>query len=92
MHATSIPSGDLSVNPSALVLSTEEVRLLSGGYVRPADQLRALHARGYHRAYRSKRTGHVVVERMHVDAVASGTALATGRSGRSRPSLRLATR
>ncbi|NHK98963.1 DUF4224 domain-containing protein [Rubrivivax benzoatilyticus] len=70
------------------MLSPEEVRLLSGGYVRPADQLRALHERGYHRAHRSRRTGRVVVERAHYDAVAAGHTHAPVLGGRPRPRLR----
>jgi hypothetical protein len=87
----SCPSDEPPATASALILSPEEVRLLSGGYVRPADQLRALHARGYHRAHRSRRTGRVVIERVHVDTVASGAAPAISRAGRPRPTLRLGT-
>ncbi|MBK1615399.1 hypothetical protein CKO44_18220 [Rubrivivax gelatinosus] len=73
---------------AALVLSPEEVRELSGGYLRAADQLRALRQRGFHRAYRSQRTGRVVVERAHYDAVAAGRT-GTGDHGASaRPKLR----
>lgn len=54
------------------VLSPFEVERLSGGYKRPADQLRALHARGFYRAYIGKVTRQVILERPHYDAVCAG--------------------
>jgi len=54
------------------VLSPDEVRSAAGGYKRPADQLRELHRRGFWRAYRSKLTGEVIVERPHYDSVSAG--------------------
>lgn len=53
-------------------MSPAEVEQAAGGYKRPAEQLRELHRRGFYRAYRSKVTGQVVVERPHYDAVATG--------------------
>lgn len=74
----------------SLTLTEDEVREASGGYTRPADQLRALHQRGFVRAWRSKLTGRVVLERAHYDAVASGQGAAANdpRAGRPRPKLR----
>lgn len=50
---------------------TELVKLTR--YARPGDQLRELHKRGFHRAYRA-RDGSVVLERPHYEAVCSGGA------------------
>lgn len=55
-----------------LNLSAQEVVDASGGYVRPADQLRALHQRGFSRAFRRKDAGPVILERAHYDAVVRG--------------------
>ena len=68
------------------VLSPEEVMRAAGGYKRPADQLRELHRRGFHRAWRSKVTGEVILERPHYDAVAAGLQAGTQPAGR--PQLR----
>lgn len=57
---------------NTLNLSPEEVQDAAGGYLRPADQLRELHARGFTRAYRSRITGKVVLERGHYEAVVAG--------------------
>jgi hypothetical protein len=40
--------------------------------VRPADQLKALHARGFVRAFRRNGAGPVILERAHYDAVVRG--------------------
>jgi hypothetical protein len=59
--------------PTTLNLSPSEVTDASGGYVRPADQLKALHARGFVRAFRrSDGKGPVILERAHYDAVVRG--------------------
>lgn len=58
--------------PPALNLAPAEVADASGGYVQPVRQLRALHDRGFSRAYISKATGRVVLERAHYDAVVRG--------------------
>jgi hypothetical protein len=56
-----------------LNLSEQELVDASGGYVRPADQLRELHRRGFARAWRTHNgKGHVVLERAHYDAVVTG--------------------
>lgn len=73
----------------SVTLSPEEVQAASGGYKRPAEQLRELHRRGFFRAYRSKVTGEVVLERPHYDAVAAGIQPSTQPG--SRPRLRIAT-
>lgn len=52
-----------------MLLDEAEVVALSGGYKRPTEQLRELHARGYFRATRSNLTGRVDVARAHVLAV-----------------------
>lgn len=58
---------------TSLNLTYDEVVEASGGYVRPADQLRALHARGFVRAWRRREgSGPVVLERAHYDAVTRG--------------------
>lgn len=50
-----------------LTLSPDELREITGGYTRPADQLRVLRERGFHRATILR--GHLVLERSHYDAV-----------------------
>ena len=47
-----------------------ELAEISGGYQRPADQLRVLHSRGFWRAAILK--GRLVLERSHYDAVTRG--------------------
>ena len=59
----------LTAKQSSLNLTPEEVQEASGGYQRPADQLKHLHARGFTRAFKSGLTGRVVLERGHYDAV-----------------------
>jgi hypothetical protein len=81
MHADAVADDFRSV------LSPEEVRRAAGGYKRAADQLRELHRRGFFRAYRSKVTGEVVLERPHYDAVSAGLAPGIQPAGR-RPQLR----
>lgn len=54
------------------VLSAQEIERVSGGYKRASDQLRALHARGFYRAYIGKVTRQVILERPHYDAVCAG--------------------
>lgn len=61
----------------SVTLSPAEVEAASGGYKRPAEQLRELHRRGFYRAYRSKVTGQVILERPHYDAVAAGQSQGT---------------
>lgn len=58
---------------AGLHLDEDEVREASGGYRRPADQLKALHARGFVRAYiPSVGKKRVLLERAHHDAVVRG--------------------
>lgn len=78
---------------SELTLSPDELRALTG-YKRPADQLRKLHALGFYRARRGSVTGEVILERAHVQAVASGapgSAANDGGEARNRPRLRAVT-
>jgi hypothetical protein len=71
----------------SLILSHEELVALTG-YRRPAEQLKALHARGFARAWRN-RLGQVVLERAHYDAVCSRAGAANDpAAGRPRPVLR----
>ena len=59
--------------PPSLNLTQAEVQEAAGGYVRPADQLRELHARGFTRAYIPKvGPRRVVLERGHYEAVIAG--------------------
>lgn len=56
-----------------LNLTEDEVREAAGGYLRPADQLRELHARGFVRAKVSTvGRKRVILERGHYEAVISG--------------------
>ena len=67
----------------SVTLTDAEVQALAGGLKQPARQLRALHARGYWRAYIG-RAGSVVVERAHYEAVSSGQATAPARAPKVR--------
>lgn len=66
-----LPGTRPTVERPGLNLTPEEVVEASGGYVRPADQLRSLHARGFVRAWR-RPGGPVILERAHRDAVVCG--------------------
>jgi hypothetical protein len=55
-----------------LTLTDAELEELTGGLTQPAAQLRRLRERGYYRAWRSKVTGRVVLERAHAEAVQAG--------------------
>lgn len=57
---------------AGLNLTRAEVEEASGGYVRPADQLRALQALGFTRAFRRNGGGPVILERGHYEAVIAG--------------------
>jgi hypothetical protein len=69
---------------SSITLSEAEIEAITG-YVQPAAQLAELLRRGFDRARRSSRTGMVIVERAHYDAVCAGTRLA--RAPEIRPRL-----
>jgi hypothetical protein len=59
-------------NPAPLSITLTDDELLElTRYSRPSDQLRALHKRGFSRAYLD-RFGQVVLERAHFLAVCSG--------------------
>lgn len=62
---------ELPSKPSTLNLDAQELVDASGGYVRPADQLKALHARGFTLAFRGMH-GKVVLPRAHYEAVLRG--------------------
>lgn len=56
-----------------LNLTEQEVRDACGGYMRPADQLRELHARGFTRAWiTAVGRKRVILERAHYEAVTRG--------------------
>lgn len=55
-----------------ILLSAAEIQLVTGGYLRPGDQLRELHRQGFYRARRSRITGRIVLERAHYAAVCAG--------------------
>jgi len=57
---------------TTITLSEAEIEAITG-YVQPASQLAELLRRGFDRARRSSRTGMVIVERAHYDAVCAGT-------------------
>lgn len=57
---------------TSITLSEAEIEAITG-YVQPASQLAELLRRGFDRARRSSRTGMVIVERAHYDAVCAGT-------------------
>lgn len=67
-------------------LSADEIERLSGGYTRPAEQLRELLKLGYWRARRSKLNGKVILERPHFEAVSRGQD--TAPTEQSAPKLR----
>lgn len=54
-----------------LLLSEAEIRKVCGGYVQPAKQLAELQRQGFYRARRA-RTGEVILERAHYDAICAG--------------------
>lgn len=51
----------------SLTLGPDELREITGGYERQADQLRVLRERGFYRA--EIRKGHLLLERSHYDSV-----------------------
>jgi hypothetical protein len=66
-----LPGASSAAERLGLNLSPDEVREAAGGYARPGDQLKALHARGFVRAWR-RPGGPVILERAHHDAVVRG--------------------
>jgi hypothetical protein len=52
-------------------MSEAEIKQITG-YKRPGDQLAELRRQGFHRARRSRTTGHVILEREHYQAVCAG--------------------
>lgn len=66
-----LPGAELPRERPSLNLTVDEVRDASGGYVRPADQLRALHDLGFVQAFRGK-SGNVILPRAHYDAILRG--------------------
>jgi hypothetical protein len=74
-----------------ITLTAAEIERLTGGYKRPADQLRELHRQGFYRARRGRVTGEVILERAHVDAVAAGQVPVQNGELRNHPKLRAIT-
>lgn len=73
VHVLQLPRSDPSpTGPQDLNLSPMEVKAAAGDYSQPKRQLQELHARGFARAYISKVTGRVVLERAHYEAVVRG--------------------
>jgi hypothetical protein len=68
-----------------LTLTDDEVQELTGGLSQPAAQLRRLRELGYYRAWRSKVTGRVVLERAHAEAVQAGRATMQPPAPKLRP-------
>ena len=62
----------MAARGTSLNLDHDEVVEASGGYKRPSDQLRSLHARGFVRAHCDGPSGKVVLERSHYEAVTRG--------------------
>jgi hypothetical protein len=52
-------------------IATADIEQITG-YKRPHDQLLELHRQGFYRARRSPTTGHIILERVHYDAVCVG--------------------
>ncbi len=60
----------MTVQAPEIALTRSELQRITG-YRRPAEQLVELHRRGFHRAHRD-RSGQVVLERAHYEAVCRG--------------------
>lgn len=58
-----------------MILTADEISALTGGLRQPAAQLRRLRELGYYRAWRSKTTGEVILERGHYEAVSGGATM-----------------
>ena len=58
------------------LLSPDELKRISGGYVQPAKQLEELLRQGFWRVRRARVTGEVILERAHYDAVCAGASAA----------------
>ncbi len=73
-----------------LTLTEDELYQLTG-YRRQAEQLAELHRRGFYRARRA-RTGAIILERAHYDAVCGGATQPAGGQPHRQPTLRRPTR
>jgi hypothetical protein len=72
-----------------VTLTPAEIESLTGySAKRPGLQLQELHRLGFYRARRGRVTGEVILERAHVQAVASGNVEAAGGEQRNRPKVR----
>lgn len=76
-----------TMEAAGIILSEEELVRITD-YKPPHLQLKVLHDMGFHRARRSKRTGRIILERTHYEAVTAGRAQA--KEPQLRPSLRAA--
>jgi hypothetical protein len=57
-----------------IILSESEIQTLTG-YKKPKFQLEELKRMGFFRARQNRRTGHIILERVHYEAVSSGITL-----------------
>jgi hypothetical protein len=73
----------LTVETPSLVMTDAELRVITGGYVRAANQLKVLHSRGFFRAAILR--GRLILERSHYDAV---TRAQLGEAPARRPMLK----
>lgn len=77
------------MTPDSVLMTPDEVRRISGGYVQAAKQLQELHRQGFWRARRARVTGEVILERAHYEAVCSGQERAPAQAARhAAPTLR----
>jgi hypothetical protein len=56
----------------SLILSEKELYLITG-YKKPQLQLQELKRQGFYRARQSQRTGSIILERAHYDAICRGS-------------------
>lgn len=70
-----------------ITLTSSEIQAITG-YVRPTQQLRTLHSRGFWRAWVHPTAG-VILERAHYDAVCSGHDRKPSEQPAGRPRLHL---
>src|SRR5690242_8024337 len=69
---------------SSALLTSDEIREISGGYEQPRRQLHELRRQGFWRA-RLSRSNTVILERAHYDAVCAGAAAPGQAPGREAP-------
>lgn len=62
----------IDFDPLSLILSEMELYLITG-YKKPQLQLQELKRQGFYRARQSHTTGHIILERVHYEAVSKGS-------------------